>query len=34
MCPEIHGLDPTGAFTVPSLAWQTPLKNTKVKLDI
>ena len=34
MCLEIYELDPAKSFPAPGLAWQTALKNTKIKLDL
>ena len=34
MCLEIYGLDPVQFFSVPGLAWQAPMKKTKVKLEL
>ena len=31
MCYEIYGLDPAKNFSASGLAWQAPLKKTKVK---
>ena len=33
MCLKIVELDPAKFLAAPGLAWQTTLKNTKVKLD-
>ena len=32
-CLEVYKLDPAKSLLVPGLAWQTVLKNFKVKLD-
>ena len=34
MCLEIYEFDPFHFLSVPGLAWQVALKNTKVKLDL
>ena len=34
MCLEIYEFDPAKFLTAPGLAWQTPFKKTKVKLDL
>ena len=34
MCLEINELDHDRSLTAPGLAWQPPLKTTKVKLDL
>ena len=34
MCLEINELDHDRSLTAPRLAWQPPLKTTKVKLDL
>ena len=34
MCLEIYKLGPTHFLTAPGLAWQTALKEIKVKLDL
>ena len=34
MCLEIYKFDPARFLTASSLAWQSSLKNTKVKLDL
>ena len=31
---EIYELDPAKFLSAPGLAWQAPLKKTKVKLDV
>ena len=31
---KIYKLDPARFLTAPDLAWQAPLKKTKVKLDL
>ena len=33
MCLKLYELDHTCFLTAPGIAWQTALKNTKVKLD-
>ena len=34
MCYEIYGLDPAKFLSASGLAWQVPLKKTKVKLNL
>ena len=34
ICVEIYEFDPVHFLSAPGLAWQAPLKNTKVKLDL
>ena len=34
MCLEIYELDPAKFLFGPGLAWQAPLKTTKIKLDL
>ena len=34
MCLTIIELDPAKILSAPGLAWQAPLKKTKVKLDL
>ena len=34
MCPEIYELDPGKFLLAAGLAWQVPLKKTKVKLNL
>ena len=34
MFVEIYDLDPAKFLSTPGLAWQAPLKKTKVKLDL
>ena len=34
MCYEIYGLDPAKKFSASGLAWQAPLKKTKVKWNL
>ena len=34
MCLTIIKLDPAKILSAPGLAWQAPLKKTKVKLDL
>ena len=34
MCLTIIKLDPAKILSAPGLAWQPPLKKTKVKLDL
>ena len=34
MCPKIYELDHAKFLSVPGLAWQIALKNTKEKLDL
>ena len=33
MCINIYEIDPLKFLSAPGLAWQAPLKKTKVKLD-
>ena len=34
LCLKIYELVPAKFLSAPGLAWQAPLKNTKVKLDL
>ena len=34
MCLKKYQLDPTKFLPAPGLAWQAPLKNNSVKLDL
>ena len=34
MCLKIHEHDPAIFLSVPRLAWQAALKNTKIKIDL